>query len=46
MISMADGVVLTASHPLDERTWLAAARELTPTEGSWSLRANAFCAAL
>ena len=46
MISMADGVVLTASHPLDERTWLAAARELTPTEGSWFLRANAFCAAL
>jgi hypothetical protein len=38
-------VVLTASHPLDENTWLVAAHELTATDTEWFLRANAICAA-
>ena len=45
MIWMPEGVVLTANHPLDERTWLAGARELTPTDQGWFLRANALCVA-
>lgn len=44
MIWMEDGVALVASHPHDDSSWLAAARELIPTEKSWFLRANAICA--
>ena len=44
MIWIPDGVALTASHPYDEDTWLAAAREVVPTDGEWFLRANAVCA--
>ena len=39
-------VVLTASQPYDDRTWLAAARELVPTDEEWFLQANAVCAAI
>lgn len=45
MIFVPDGLVLTASHPLDDTAWLAAARESTPTDDSWFLRATAICAA-
>lgn len=44
MVYVPDGLVLTASHPLDEGAWLAAARELVPTDDSWFLRANGLCA--
>ena len=46
MIWMEDGVALVASHPHDDTTWLAAAREVVPTEKSWFLRASAICAAV
>jgi hypothetical protein len=46
MIWTPDGLVLTASHPLEDGAWLAAARELVPTNESWFLRANAICAAV
>jgi hypothetical protein len=46
MIDSAVGVVLTASQPLDDRTWLAAAREVNPTDESWVLQAKAVCAAV
>ena len=45
MISIPRGVVLTASHPLDEDTWLAAAQEVTPTDVEWFLRVDVVCAA-
>jgi hypothetical protein len=44
MIWVTDGIALTASHALDERTWHAIAREISPTEESWFLRVNAVCA--
>jgi hypothetical protein len=45
MIAIPRGVVLTASHPFDEDTWLAAAQEVEPTEVEWFVRAVAICAA-
>ena len=44
MISIPRGVVLTASHPIDDNTWLAAAQEVVPTDVEWFLRIDAFCA--
>ena len=43
-ISLPEGVALTASHPYDDTTWLAAAHEVTPTEQEWFLQARAVCA--
>jgi hypothetical protein len=45
MIFVPAGLVLTANHPLDDRTWLGVARELQPTDAEWFLRVNAICAA-
>ena len=45
MVFVADGIALTASHPHDDRTWLAAAQEVVPTDEEWFLRVNAVCAA-
>jgi hypothetical protein len=45
MIYVPDGLALTASHPLDDGAWLAAAHEVTPTDDNWFVRANALCAA-
>lgn len=45
MISIPREVALTASHPLDEDSWLAAAQEIAATETEWFLRASAVCAA-
>jgi hypothetical protein len=46
MIWVTDGVTLTASQPLDDGAWLAAAQEVTPTEESWFIRGSAVCAAV
>ncbi len=46
MISIPAGVALTASHPFDDGAWLAAAREVNPTEAEWFLRVNAICVAV
>ncbi len=45
VISVPAGVALTASHPFDDGAWLAAAREVDPTDADWFLRVNAICAA-
>jgi hypothetical protein len=45
MIFVPAGLVLTANHPLDDRTWLGVARELQPTDAEWFLRVNAICVA-
>lgn len=45
MIWITRNVALTASHPIDEDSWLAAAQEITPTDEDWFLRVNAICAA-
>jgi hypothetical protein len=46
MVSVPVGVALTASHALDDRTWLAAAREVASTDVEWFLRAHVTCAAI
>ncbi len=46
MIWVTDGIALTASQPLDDGAWLAAAQEIVPTEESWFIRASAVCAAV
>lgn len=46
MIWVADGIALTANRPLDDRTWHAIAREISPTDEGWFLRVNAVCAAV
>ena len=43
MIYVPDGLTLTASHPLEDGAWLAAAHEVTPTDDNWFVRANALC---
>jgi hypothetical protein len=45
MIWITRGVALTASHPLDDDTWLAAAHEVVPTDEEWFLRVSAVCVA-
>lgn len=45
MISTRNEIALTASHPLDDDTWLAAAHEVVATDTEWFLRVNAICAA-
>ena len=45
MIFIPRGVALTASHALDEDSWLAAAQELVPTEQQWFLVVTVVCAA-
>ena len=46
MIYSVAGVALTANQPVDERTWVAAAREINPTDVDWGLQAKAVCAAV
>ncbi|MBD0337669.1 MAG: collagen-like protein [Thermoleophilia bacterium] len=43
MIWVTERVILTASQPLDDHTWLAAARELDPTDEDWFVRVTAIC---
>jgi len=45
MIWITKGIALTASHPLDDDTWLAAAHEIVPTDEEWFLRVAAVCVA-
>jgi hypothetical protein len=45
MISIPGDVVLTANHPVDDDTWVAAAQEVEATDVEWFLRVNAVCAA-
>jgi hypothetical protein len=45
MIWIPKGVAVTASHPHDEDTWLAAAQEVVPTDDEWFLHITAICAA-
>ena len=45
MISITEGIALSASHPLEDGAWIAAAHEIDATEEDWFLRANAVCAA-
>ena len=44
MISTPNEIALTASHPFDEDTWLAAAHEVVATDTEWYLLVNAICA--
>jgi hypothetical protein len=46
MISIPAGVALTANHPLDDNTWLVAAREVNATDTEWFLRATLVCVAV
>lgn len=46
MISVPAGVALTASQPVDDNTWVVAAREVDPTDTEWFLRATISCAGL
>jgi hypothetical protein len=45
MIFVPEGVALTASQPLDDRSWLAKAREVNATDVGWFLRVHIICAA-
>jgi hypothetical protein len=40
------GVALTASQSVGDRSWIAAAHELVPSDDEWYLQANATCAAV
>jgi hypothetical protein len=44
MIWTPRNVMLVASDPVSDTTWVTAAREIVPTDEEWYLRVQAICA--
>lgn len=46
MVGVPAGVALAASKPLDDRMWIAVAREVVDTDEGWFLQTTVVCAAV